>query len=113
VYLMRDCGKCAATRRWLESLEPHDIRFEHAELHPEVLYRVRYEAADGYQASGLAAIARVLERVDLRWAVVGWVLRVPVLSRLWQFVADVCGAGPRPSRGPGSEGVSCPVRARP
>jgi hypothetical protein len=49
----------------------------------------------------VAAVARAFEHVHLGWALLGFLMRLPVLCQLTQLLADASGAGPRtiPARG--------------
>ena len=68
-----------------------------AETHPsQALRRITYEPADGSPgASGIGAVARALEHVHLGWALLGFLLRLPVVCQLAQLLADASGAEPR------------------
>jgi hypothetical protein len=58
--------------------------------------RITYEPADGGPpADGVGAIARALEHVHLGWAMIGFLLRMPIVSAIAQLLADVSGAEPR------------------
>ncbi len=58
--------------------------------------RITYEPADGGRPSdGVGAVARALEHVHLGWAMIGFLLRVPIVSAVAQLLADASGAEPR------------------
>jgi protein-S-isoprenylcysteine O-methyltransferase Ste14 len=119
VYLARTCGVCSSTAGELGRLAPVRLRIRPAEaytaqdrgqaaglagarssrpLDPQVLRRARYQGHDGYQADGVAALARALEHVNLGWAAFGWCLRLPLLDRVVQSIVDSLGGGPREIR---------------
>jgi hypothetical protein len=57
---------------------------------------MRYDPADGNAAvEGVRALARALEHIHLGWALLAAVMRLPVMWRVAQFLADASGAGPR------------------
>ena len=57
---------------------------------------MRYEACDGSApVEGVRALGRMLEHMNLAWALAGAALRLPLAWRLAQLLADVSGAGPR------------------
>jgi hypothetical protein len=66
-------------------------------LHPtRDLKRITYDARDGgADAEGVAAIARALEHLNLGWAAIGWLIRLPGIDRALQLLADASGAEPR------------------
>jgi hypothetical protein len=43
----------------------------------------------------MEAVARALEHVHLGWALLGWLLRLPVICQVAQLLADASGAEPR------------------
>ena len=55
---------------------------------------MRYES-DVVVLQGTRAIGAALEHISLGWAVVGWLMRTPVLAWFVQLLADAVGAGPR------------------
>jgi protein-S-isoprenylcysteine O-methyltransferase Ste14 len=95
LYLSATCPLCASTATALAHLGPAGVTTHPAEEHRRRLRRARYEGADGYAASGVAALARALEHTHLGWAFVGWVLRVPIVDVLAQVIVDGLGGGPR------------------
>ncbi|WP_158636072.1 methyltransferase family protein [Tsukamurella sputi] len=105
LWVSATCGVCAPVGAWFARRAPEQLRIRAAEEHPAGLRRVYYVRAatetphgddrPAASASGLAAIGRGLEHLGLGWAVVGWVLRAPVLSPLLQVTVDALGGGPR------------------
>ena len=68
-----------------------------AETHPSgALWRITYEPGDGTRAAaGVEAVARALEHLHLGWALLGALLRLPILSSLMQLLVDASGGEPR------------------
>ncbi|MFD4323356.1 methyltransferase family protein [Nocardioides sp. NPDC058538] len=97
LWVAADCGICSEVGRWFLRHEPRGLAIRPAAEHPEVLYRVTYESA-GVRVSGVEAVARALNHIDLRWAMAGWALGLPGVRHLVQLCTDAFGAGPRPSR---------------
>lgn len=95
LYAAVTCDPCSAVAGWLQRRQPTALVIEPAEDHPEDLRRVRYESGS-VVLQGTQAIGAALEHISLGWAVVGWVVRAPVLSWFVQLLADAVGAGPRP-----------------
>lgn len=98
LYVAMDCGMCRGVGNLVAARRPTALRMRPAADHPEVLYRLTYETADGARWSGLAALARAMEHLHLGWALTGWALSLPVVRHFLQLCADAFGAGPRPSR---------------
>ncbi len=100
LWLDDDCGPCAGVRDRLLDGSPRWLTIEPASRFPgATLWRARYEAADGYTASGVAAVARALEHGGLLRAYAGWVLLLPGLDRFAQLVTDALIAPPHPAVG--------------
>lgn len=98
LFVAMDCGMCRGVGNWVAVRRPTALRMRPAADHPEVLYRITYESADGTRWSGLAALARAMEHLHLGWALTGWAVSLPVVRHFLQLCADAFGAGPRPSR---------------
>ncbi|GIF05934.1 hypothetical protein Asi03nite_34720 [Actinoplanes siamensis] len=99
IWLDDDCGPCAATRDLVAGRSPVRLDLVPAATHPTTLWRARYSAADGYSASGVAAVASAFDHVSLEWAYLGWLLNLPVFNRLAQLIADAQIAPPHPAGG--------------
>lgn len=100
LWVSATCSVCAPVGAWFAARAPEGLTVRAAEEHPAGLRRVRYTRPDGTgAASGLAAIGRGLEHLGLGWAVVGWILRAPLLAQILQVAADALGGGPRELRG--------------
>lgn len=99
LWVAADCAPCTGVGYWFESRSPVRLRIRPAAEHPEILYRITYEAP-GARAQGIAAIARALGHVHLGWALAGWALDLPGVRHFAQLGGDAFGGQPRPSRGP-------------
>jgi len=91
------CDLCRDVRRWFERRRARQLAIEPAESHPSgALTRITYESGDGtLAATGIEAVARALEHIHLGWALLGFLLRLPIIGRLAQLLADASGAEPR------------------
>lgn len=96
IYMSADCFKCSQMARFLEGLGPLGIEIKAAEEHPQRdLTRMTYESWDGtIEATGIVALARFFEHVNLAWALVGMTMRLPLVHLLLQAVTDISGGGP-------------------
>ncbi|OZC74274.1 hypothetical protein CH251_11970 [Rhodococcus sp. 06-462-5] len=98
------CDPCSAVGPWFERRSSAGLVVAAAENHPSELRRIRYESADGrVVADGTRAVGCALEHLNLGWAMVGWVMRAPVLASLIALVTDACGGAPRSIPGRMSE----------
>jgi hypothetical protein len=97
LYVSASCEMCREVARWFEARHASGLTIVPAENHPsQALRRVTYEPADDTaSASGIAAIARALEHVHLGWALLGFLLRLPVVAPVAQLLVDASGAEPR------------------
>jgi protein-S-isoprenylcysteine O-methyltransferase Ste14 len=95
VYVAATCGPCSEVGAWIERRSPTGLRVLAAEAHPGGLRRITYEGADGRTAEGVAAVAHVLVHLHLGWALAGWALLLPGVTRSVQLCADAFGGGPR------------------
>ncbi|HZM74430.1 MAG TPA: methyltransferase [Candidatus Limnocylindrales bacterium] len=99
LFLDFGCGPCSVIRDEFARRQPVGLTLADAAAHPQVLWRARYEAADGYVATGVVAVARAMEHVHLGWACAGWVLRLPGVAWLAQQISDAVIVAPHPARG--------------
>src|SRR5262245_15390704 len=97
LFVSARCDMCRDVARWFARRQARQLLIVPAETHPSrALRRITYEPADGsHPASGIEAIARALEHIHFGWALVGFALRLPIASRLFQLLADASGAEPR------------------
>ncbi|WP_017616192.1 methyltransferase family protein [Nocardiopsis salina] len=98
LYVAAECSVCREVRAWVEARRPVRLRVSPAADHPEVLFRLTYEDTLGNRWSGVRALARALEHVNLGWALVGWALSLPLVRHGVQLCTDAFGGGPRASR---------------
>jgi hypothetical protein len=49
---------------------------------------MRYEAEDGWSADGVVAVSAALQHGYLGWAVMGWLLGLPLVRHWAQLVVD-------------------------
>ena len=105
LYADLDCRPCRQVAEWIRSRRPAGLEIVPADRHdPPDLLRMTYEAGGGggggggeplYSARGVVALARALEHVHLGWALVGWIIRLPLLRTVLQVIVDAVGGGPR------------------
>ena len=89
-------------RDQLARRDPIGLTLASAAKHPQTLWLARYEAADGDVEHGVAAVARAMEHLNLFWANVGWLLRLPV------SLARPAHLGRPHSRPPPRSATTCP-----
>lgn len=96
LFVAGSCGMCSEVGEWFRRHDARGLAIVPAQSHPRPLRRITYESSDGtYSASGIEAIARALEHVNLSWAFAGFVLRLPIVASLAQLLADASGGEPR------------------
>ncbi|MCZ4519687.1 methyltransferase [Rhodococcus ruber] len=96
LYASVTCDPCSVVGPWFARRPSAGLVIAAAEDHPGTLRRVRYESSDGcVVADGTRAIGCALEHLTLGWAVLGWLMRAPVLASAVALVTDACGGAPR------------------
>jgi protein-S-isoprenylcysteine O-methyltransferase Ste14 len=97
LYVAEECGKCSEVARWFAARAPVGLEIIAAERHPaRDLWRITYDPGDGTgEEQGAAAVARALEHVNLAWATLGIIVRLPVLNFVIQAFVDASGGGPQ------------------
>lgn len=98
LYFAETCTACSGLARWLSAREPLGLDLLPAERLEPQPRRLTYVGTDGFTESGVRAFARALEHVNLALAVVGWVIRLPLVGEFVQLMTDAVGGGPRQLR---------------
>ena len=96
MYFAEGCGLCQDVLRWIKRLQPIGLEYVAAEDHPrEDLRRVTYKhGTTSIEENGVVAIARALEHVNLAYAITGWLMRLPLIKHLLQFIVDATAETP-------------------
>jgi len=97
LFVAEGCGMCREAGRWFEHRGARHLAIVPAETHPSrALTRITYEPGDGSRgATGVEAVARALEHLHLGWALLGCLLRLPVICQFAQLLTDASGGEPR------------------
>ena len=97
LFVSETCGMCREVGQWFERRGAQHLAIVPAEAHPSgALRRITYEPNDGTRASsGVEAIARALEHIHLGWALLAFLVRLPLVCEFVQLMADASGAEPR------------------
>jgi hypothetical protein len=95
LYFAESCTACSGLARWLRTLEPLGLDLLPAEGLAPQPRRLTYRGSDGVVDSGVRALGRALEHVNLAFAFIGWTIRLPVVGEFVQLVTDAVGGGPR------------------
>jgi protein-S-isoprenylcysteine O-methyltransferase Ste14 len=94
VYVATSCEPCEEVGGFLAGRRAIGLTVSPATACPVPLRRITYER-DGQRFSGIAAVGLSLEHVNLGWAALSWIGRLPGILTLIQLIADALGAGPR------------------
>jgi protein-S-isoprenylcysteine O-methyltransferase Ste14 len=97
LFISGTCGMCRQVAEWFSGRDVRGLEIIQAETHrSRRLRRMTYEPADGSRAvEGIEAFARAIEHLHFGWALLGFILRLPLVCSLAQLLADASGAGPR------------------
>jgi hypothetical protein len=95
VYVGTTCEPCSEVGRFLARRKGTGLAILAAEDCDTALTRITYRAAAVGSERGLAALGHSLEHSNLGWAMVSWIVRLPLIEPVLQMVADAVGAGPR------------------
>jgi protein-S-isoprenylcysteine O-methyltransferase Ste14 len=97
LYVSATCGRCSEVAAWFSARRPRGLEIVPAEQHPSRdLWRITYDPGDNTpDEEGVVAVARALEHVHLGWAILGWIMRLPLLRSVLQLLVDASGGEPR------------------
>lgn len=110
LFVAFSCQTCSSVGRWFLERDPIGLKIAPAEDSTDPgLRRVTYLPADGGPSRGVVAIAHSLEHIHLGWAIVGWLLAMPLVSHFAQLVVDVFGPTPRQVAGLPYDESACAI----
>jgi protein-S-isoprenylcysteine O-methyltransferase Ste14 len=97
LYVAASCGPCSEVGQWFAARRPVGLEIVAAESHPKRnLTRITYDPRDGSEEeTGVAAVARALEHINLGWALAGSMMRLPGLRPVLQLLTDASGGNAR------------------
>ena len=95
VFVGTTCEPCSDVGRFLARRRPRGLEIAAAEDSSDEMTRITYRMDGLGTETGLAALGRSVEHVNLAWAIGSWIVRLPLIRPLLQLVADAVGAGPR------------------
>ncbi len=97
LYIAAGCAPCSQIQQWFSRRNPAALMIVPARDHPNRdLDRITYDPQNGCaEESGIAGLARGLEHINLAYAWLAFVMRLPILRSFLQLVADASGATPR------------------
>jgi protein-S-isoprenylcysteine O-methyltransferase Ste14 len=104
LWLDGACDPCAGVDGMLRRRQPWHLSLQPAARHDPPLRRAGYASDDRHEERGVAAVARALDHVNIGWAYLGWLLRMPGIDQLAQLVTDALIAPPHQP----TEGGRCP-----
>ena len=99
IWVDLGCNSCAPLATFLQERQPVQLQIQDANDHQTPINRLCYERDDGTSFSGVVAFGASLEHLNLGWAMIGWILRLPGLQWFWVLVSDSVGFGPQPVSG--------------
>jgi protein-S-isoprenylcysteine O-methyltransferase Ste14 len=91
LYYAHSCVACSELGQWLAGQHARGLELLAAESLAQAPRRLLYVAPTGEQEHGTRAFARALEHLNLGYALVGTLLRLPGPAHLVQLVMDVSG----------------------
>ena len=114
LYVATSCLPCSQFQQWFSRRNPTGLMVVPAREHPSRdLERITYDPQDGSpEESGIAGLARAIEHINLAYAWLAFVMRLPVVRPFLQLVADASGATPRQVRRSATAESRRPVPSR-
>lgn len=89
LYVAEGCTLCGQLAEVAARAGRLGLDIGDAWTHPARPRRALYTGGDGAAATGVAAVARTLEHRNLGAAMLGWLVRLPMLAPVLQLVTDV------------------------
>ncbi len=96
LYYGATCPECSPVGTWFTRRSPIGLIVVPAEDYPGMPpTRITYVAVDGSVFTGVAALSKATDHLNLAWAWLGWACRLPGACQFLQVVVDAVGGGPR------------------
>lgn len=84
------CGACQWTGAMLKKLKLLQLDIVDARHYPgDEIMRLTYRENDGYEETGIRALGRAFEHINIIWALAGFAMRLPVISHVLQILVDL------------------------
>ncbi len=89
IYFQKGCNQCEGTRTWFYDRQTTNLSIEYSSMYvgPSIL-QVTYIDYLGNEYKSVEAIAYALEHINLGWASLGWLMRMPGVNYLLQAIVD-------------------------
>lgn len=94
IYFKEDCNQCSELRAWFFRSKATNLILKHAHEHPKNIQQITYTDYLGNNHSSVIAFAHAMEHINLGWASLGWLMRLPVITYVLQAIVDAIGFGP-------------------
>lgn len=94
IYFKQDCIQCSELRVWFDKRKASNLFLKYAHEHPESIQQVTYTDYLGNNHSSVKAIAYAMEHINLGWACLGWLMRLPIINYVLQAIVNAIGFGP-------------------
>ena len=99
LWIDMGCSPCSLIGSWFEQQNTTGLILRDAREWPgKPLQRITWHhQSSGRTESGIRAAAMGFQHINLSWAILGWIISMPLISHLLQASFDAAGAGPRPT----------------
>lgn len=94
IYFKQDCNQCIELRAWFVMRKSSNLILKYAHEHPENIKQVTYTDYLGNNHSSVKAMAHAMEHINLGWACLGWLMRLPIINYVLQAIVNAIGFGP-------------------
>jgi protein-S-isoprenylcysteine O-methyltransferase Ste14 len=107
VHVARTCEPCSQVGQFLQGRPSIGLEIRDAERCASTIQRITY-VGEADISTGVSAVGRSLEHVNLAWAAASWVARLPLVEPLLQLVTDAVGGEPRSISQPAADAINEP-----
>ncbi len=95
LYYADNCSVCNDIGRWFTKQRPVGLLLKPAsEYTGGRIQRITYVSANGEERAGVAAISAGLQHIHIGWAMLAWLMQLPVIRQSIQLAMDASGAAP-------------------
>jgi len=97
LYFSAECEICQSTKAFFAERKLHNLDLLNADSYPgECISKSSYIHPDGFEETGVKAIARGLEHINIFFAFYAWLMRLPGIAHFLQFLLDTLAIKSKP-----------------
>ena len=88
IYFKQNCNQCSKLKTWFENRKSINLTLKFAHEHDQEIQQATYTDYLGNNHTSVNAIAHAMEHINLGWACLGWLIRLPIINYVVQAIVN-------------------------